>query len=354
MGRPGGHVRGAPPGSPAVPAPRCRRRPLAESRRRDSAPRRTGQRSLCRGRPPNPAGDGPQSASGRPRGEHQADRGGRDHRAHTQVPTPAGAPRARPAAAGPDPRAAPRAHSCRRRPPRLSPQPGRAALCRRDTPARRPRPQKRSERSRPRGPLLARSRPARAGRRPLTSGQQQQQGRQRRPRGPQQPAHGAASPLRSCLGISGPHGRRRQRRRRRARARPLAREAVTRPAPPRHVSAPPLRPATSQSTSRRSGAEPACCPRLARLAPQPSRLTGPQPPGAQVSRTRGVAAALRAELARLRPTSGSVRGFFLGRGWAPSGLGTARTKLWRRQWHLTPVFSPGKSHGWRSLVGCSP
>ena len=26
----------------------------------------------------------------------------------------------------------------------------------------------------------------------------------------------------------------------------------------------------------------------------------------------------------------------------------------RRQWHPTPVFLPGKSHGWRSLVGCSP
>ena len=26
----------------------------------------------------------------------------------------------------------------------------------------------------------------------------------------------------------------------------------------------------------------------------------------------------------------------------------------RRWWHLTPVFLPGKSHGWRSLVGCSP
>ena len=36
-------------------------------------------------------------------------------------------------------------------------------------------------------------------------------------------------------------------------------------------------------------------------------------------------------------------------------------KLWgsstsgrRRQWHPTPVLLPGKSHGWRSLVGCSP
>ena len=27
---------------------------------------------------------------------------------------------------------------------------------------------------------------------------------------------------------------------------------------------------------------------------------------------------------------------------------------WKRQWHPTPVLLPGKSHGWRSLVGCSP
>ena len=25
----------------------------------------------------------------------------------------------------------------------------------------------------------------------------------------------------------------------------------------------------------------------------------------------------------------------------------------RRQWHPTPLLLPGKSHGWRSLVGCS-
>ena len=33
-------------------------------------------------------------------------------------------------------------------------------------------------------------------------------------------------------------------------------------------------------------------------------------------------------------------------------------ELWplsrRRQWDPTPVLLPGKSHGWRSLVGCSP
>ena len=29
-------------------------------------------------------------------------------------------------------------------------------------------------------------------------------------------------------------------------------------------------------------------------------------------------------------------------------------QFWRRQWHPTPVLLPGKSHGWRSLVGCRP
>ena len=37
--------------------------------------------------------------------------------------------------------------------------------------------------------------------------------------------------------------------------------------------------------------------------------------------------------------------------WVLTGLpGDSR----RRQWHPTPVLLPGKSHGWRSLVGCSP
>ena len=31
-----------------------------------------------------------------------------------------------------------------------------------------------------------------------------------------------------------------------------------------------------------------------------------------------------------------------------------RMKIRRRQWHPTPVLLPGKSHGWRSLVDCSP
>ena len=32
----------------------------------------------------------------------------------------------------------------------------------------------------------------------------------------------------------------------------------------------------------------------------------------------------------------------------------ARPNHWRRKWHPTPVLLPGKSHGQRSLVGCSP
>ena len=28
--------------------------------------------------------------------------------------------------------------------------------------------------------------------------------------------------------------------------------------------------------------------------------------------------------------------------------------IWKWQWQPTPVLLPGKSHGWRSLVGCSP
>ena len=33
---------------------------------------------------------------------------------------------------------------------------------------------------------------------------------------------------------------------------------------------------------------------------------------------------------------------------------TVYCKVRRRQWQPTPVLLPGESHGWRSLVGCSP
>ena len=33
---------------------------------------------------------------------------------------------------------------------------------------------------------------------------------------------------------------------------------------------------------------------------------------------------------------------------------SSMSRHWRRKWQPTPVFLPGKSHGWRSLGGCSP
>ena len=41
--------------------------------------------------------------------------------------------------------------------------------------------------------------------------------------------------------------------------------------------------------------------------------------------------------------------------WRIRGLDLWIGKIpWRRKWHPTPVFLPGKSHGWRSRAGCSP
>ena len=41
--------------------------------------------------------------------------------------------------------------------------------------------------------------------------------------------------------------------------------------------------------------------------------------------------------------------------WVPyERLDLHNDHLRRRQWHPTPVLLPGKSHGWSSLVGCSP
>ena len=43
----------------------------------------------------------------------------------------------------------------------------------------------------------------------------------------------------------------------------------------------------------------------------------------------------------------------VGHDWATS-LSLSTFMHWRRTWQPTPVFLPGESHGWRSLVGCSP
>ena len=37
-----------------------------------------------------------------------------------------------------------------------------------------------------------------------------------------------------------------------------------------------------------------------------------------------------------------------------TAYGFPRQLFQRRLWHPTPVLLPGKSHGWRTLVGCSP
>ena len=37
-----------------------------------------------------------------------------------------------------------------------------------------------------------------------------------------------------------------------------------------------------------------------------------------------------------------------------SGIAGSYGSSQRRQWKPTPVILPGKSHGWRGLVGCSP
>ena len=50
------------------------------------------------------------------------------------------------------------------------------------------------------------------------------------------------------------------------------------------------------------------------------------------------------------PSLGSHR---VGHDWATS-LSLFTFMHWRRQWQPTPVLLPGRSHGWRSLVGCSP
>ena len=49
-----------------------------------------------------------------------------------------------------------------------------------------------------------------------------------------------------------------------------------------------------------------------------------------------------------------TRGDFVGKVIALLFNMLSRVVIQRRQWHPTPVLLPGKSHGWRSLVGCSP
>ena len=52
------------------------------------------------------------------------------------------------------------------------------------------------------------------------------------------------------------------------------------------------------------------------------------------------------------PSMGSHR---VGHDWSDLAATAAATLLYRRRkWQPSPVLLPGKSYGWRSLVGCSP
>ena len=55
---------------------------------------------------------------------------------------------------------------------------------------------------------------------------------------------------------------------------------------------------------------------------------------------------LQVLVGKLRPESGW--------GFGRCRIAGGQCDLGRRQWHPTPILLPGKSHGWRSLVGCSP
>ena len=51
---------------------------------------------------------------------------------------------------------------------------------------------------------------------------------------------------------------------------------------------------------------------------------------------------------------GFISGLSLLFHWSMCLLCVFQCHTWRRQWHPTPVLLPGRSHGQRSLVGCSP
>jgi len=40
--------------------------------------------------------------------------------------------------------------------------------------------------------------------------------------------------------------------------------------------------------------------------------------------------------------------------WRPGFDSWVGKILWRRKWQPTPALLPGKSHGWRNLIGYSP
>ena len=60
------------------------------------------------------------------------------------------------------------------------------------------------------------------------------------------------------------------------------------------------------------------------------------------------------QIREMRPEGSICTGSWIGRHPGDLVTGSTSALFRRRQWHPTPVLLPGKSHGRRSLEGCSP
>ena len=82
------------------------------------------------------------------------------------------------------------------------------------------------------------------------------------------------------------------------------------------------------------------------------------PPGSWDSPDKNTGMGYHALLQGIFPTQGSNLSFLSLLHWQVGSLSLAPPGkpflTSDRQWHPTPVLLPGKSHGWRSLVGWSP
>ena len=63
---------------------------------------------------------------------------------------------------------------------------------------------------------------------------------------------------------------------------------------------------------------------------------------------------IHAHLGVIKPFCYSRKHICLAQSLSPVLCMMLEYRCWRRRWHPTPVLLPGKSHGRRSLVGCSP
>ena len=87
----------------------------------------------------------------------------------------------------------------------------------------------------------------------------------------------------------------------------------------------------------------------------PGKIEGRRRRGlCRVRRLDGTIDSMDMSLSKLREIVKDRESLVCYTSWSRKELDTTEELNWRRQWHPTPVLLPGKSHGWRSLVGCSP